>query len=178
MGDRRRAPRIGHAASDRSTRPAGPGLMLDRLRYRDDRGELLDGRPPLAMAAARRAGIDPKTARAALRPLRRVGLAFWALMLAMIVLGPALVFVLAGWGARGAMMIIPATAPIVPVLALAPWLRPLGWRLHRRGLLSLGLCPACGYPITEIEPQADGCRVCPECAAAWRMDDSIESGER
>lgn len=147
--------------------------MLDRLRYRDDRGELLDGRRPLAMAAARRAGIDPKTAGAALRPLRRVGLAFWALMLAMLALGPALVFVLAGWGGRGAIMIIPAAVPVVLVLALVPWLRPLGWRLHRRGLLALGLCPACGYEIAGLEPEADGCRVCPECGGAWKPGDSV-----
>ena len=32
-----------------------------------------------------------------------------------------------------------------------------------------GLCASCGYDLTEVEAEGDGCRVCPECGAAWRQ---------
>ena len=32
-------------------------------------------------------------------------------------------------------------------------------------------CPACAYPLTDIDPEADGCTPCPECGAAWKLDD-------
>ena len=32
-----------------------------------------------------------------------------------------------------------------------------------------GLCAACAYRIDEVVPEQDGCTVCPECGAAWRM---------
>lgn len=33
-----------------------------------------------------------------------------------------------------------------------------------------GRCGACGYPVRDLPKAADGCTVCPECGAAWRMD--------
>lgn len=51
-------------------------------------------------------------------------------------------------------------------------------RVHaavRAAGMNLGLCPACGYPIAEIEPQEDMCRVCPECGGAWRMDEGASA---
>jgi hypothetical protein len=35
-----------------------------------------------------------------------------------------------------------------------------------------GICSACGYSIKGLEPQDDGCTVCPECGAAWRFEDT------
>lgn len=37
-----------------------------------------------------------------------------------------------------------------------------------RAAIAAGLCGACGYPLDSLEPEADGCAVCPECGAAWR----------
>jgi hypothetical protein len=34
---------------------------------------------------------------------------------------------------------------------------------------AMGLCPACGYGIRGVPSEADGCTVCPECGAAWRV---------
>ncbi|MEO0482380.1 MAG: hypothetical protein AAF138_02030 [Planctomycetota bacterium] len=31
-----------------------------------------------------------------------------------------------------------------------------------------GDCGACGYSLAEIPVQSDGCKVCPECGAAWK----------
>jgi hypothetical protein len=33
--------------------------------------------------------------------------------------------------------------------------------------LKPGMCLACGYGIADLAPEFDGCRVCPECGAAW-----------
>ncbi|TVQ31827.1 MAG: hypothetical protein EA376_07500 [Phycisphaeraceae bacterium] len=37
-------------------------------------------------------------------------------------------------------------------------------------MLRAGWCPACGNDLRAIEPQADGCAVCPECTGAWNID--------
>ena len=41
-----------------------------------------------------------------------------------------------------------------------------------RAMMRTGLCPACAYQIHDIEPDPDGCTVCPECGAAWRLSDA------
>ncbi len=42
--------------------------------------------------------------------------------------------------------------------------------------LAAGECGACAYPISTLPPEADGCTVCPECGAAWELED--ETGEK
>tara|TARA_R110002111_G_scaffold248811_1_gene312644 strand:+ start:486 stop:938 length:453 start_codon:yes stop_codon:yes gene_type:complete len=47
-----------------------------------------------------------------------------------------------------------------------------GWRtpLHaKKASLSIGCCTSCTYSIAEITPESDGCTICPECGAAWRL---------
>jgi len=47
-----------------------------------------------------------------------------------------------------------------------------GWRSSkhaRQAMLRAGLCPSCAYQIYEIPPDPDGCIICPECGAAWRL---------
>lgn len=36
-------------------------------------------------------------------------------------------------------------------------------------LLRLGRCPSCAFLLTSTAPQPDGCTVCPECGAAWKL---------
>jgi hypothetical protein len=40
-----------------------------------------------------------------------------------------------------------------------------------------GICSACGYNIKGLEPQDDGCTVCPECGAAWRLVPGMEDDD-
>jgi hypothetical protein len=68
----------------------------------------------------------------------------------------------------------------IVVLIMILYIIGMGQYLHRRkwqskeGLLRAmtrtGLCPSCGYSIGDREPEDDGCTVCSECGAAWRMD--------
>lgn len=66
-------------------------------------------------------------------------------------------------------VIAPAMAVVLTALAAAR----TAWRERSRSLRdsmgNRGLCAACGYDISNHEPEPDGCTVCPECAAAWRL---------
>lgn len=39
-------------------------------------------------------------------------------------------------------------------------------------LLERGLCAQCGYSLRDATEEPDGCTVCPECGAAWRLPTS------
>ena len=39
----------------------------------------------------------------------------------------------------------------------------------RRAMLRAELCVSCAYPLDGCQPEPDGCTVCPECGAAWRL---------
>ena len=54
---------------------------------------------------------------------------------------------------------------VIGVGALSHY-RALTRRLADRRAIA-GQCPCCGYDLTGLAPASDGCRVCPECAAAW-----------
>ena len=41
--------------------------------------------------------------------------------------------------------------------------------LQRRRAKLLHVCHACNTDLFGIEPDSDGCSVCPNCAAAWRL---------
>ncbi len=41
-----------------------------------------------------------------------------------------------------------------------------------------GVCYCCAYHIAPLAREPDGCVVCPECGAAWRVDDWGEDGGR
>lgn len=33
-----------------------------------------------------------------------------------------------------------------------------------------GCCASCGYPLGERQQESDGCTLCPECGAAWKLN--------
>jgi hypothetical protein len=37
------------------------------------------------------------------------------------------------------------------------------------GRVRVGRCGACGYELAGVAAEGDGCRVCAECGAAWRV---------
>jgi hypothetical protein len=42
-------------------------------------------------------------------------------------------------------------------------------------MAAFALCPACAEDLAPVAPEADGCRVCPVCAGAWRIAIPVES---
>ncbi|MFG0284931.1 MAG: hypothetical protein ACF8R7_10960 [Phycisphaerales bacterium JB039] len=59
---------------------------------------------------------------------------------------------------------------IIALLALFPWASRALVRAAGRACLEAGLCATCGYNTVAIEPEPDGCVICPECGAAWLSD--------
>jgi len=69
------------------------------------------------------------------------------------------------------------------LISIALWLAMLGlavWTMRRsihfkdrtelaRSFLRFSRCPSCAYRIAGLEAEDDGCVVCPECGAAWRV---------
>jgi hypothetical protein len=45
--------------------------------------------------------------------------------------------------------------------------------ITRLTLVSSGRCAQCGYNLIHVNPEGDGCTVCPECGAAWRLDGGL-----
>ncbi|MEQ9097306.1 MAG: hypothetical protein RIE32_13705 [Phycisphaerales bacterium] len=65
-------------------------------------------------------------------------------------------------------LVLAAMAPCFYVSAA--WTKHKAIRESDRLGRARGLCPACGYSIAGLEPEEDGCRICPECGSAWKMD--------
>lgn len=75
----------------------------------------------------------------------------------------------------GLMIFSPVVMPLLTLslltgCAASRFGRELGPRV-RDAVLADGRCAACGYDIREIGAAEDGCRVCPECGAAWILPD-------
>ncbi len=147
--------------------------MRQRTAYRDDRGRFITSGFQRSGRAAREAGVDRATVRAALWPTLGYSLPhILAVALTVFVLARC-VAMLQGDAWRPWLLVLPVVLIVATCLALTPWFAPRYFALHRRGWLSMGLCPACGYPISEFEPEADGCRTCIECGSAWKLGDSV-----
>jgi len=68
-------------------------------------------------------------------------------------------------GYQPAMFALP---PLVVVVFIWSGRRYLRDRYHRV-ILAKEYCPSCGYRLVAAPPEGDGCTVCPECGAAWRL---------
>ena len=38
-----------------------------------------------------------------------------------------------------------------------------------KGVLLVRHCATCGYSLASVPPEPDGCTICPECGAAWKL---------
>ena len=77
----------------------------------------------------------------------------------------------------GAESPVPTWLDNVAVAFLLVWMPLIGAVQHgmydeaKRRLL---LCPCCHYDLTGARVEPDGCSVCAECGAAWRLADAQE----
>jgi hypothetical protein len=138
---RRVAERIRRATRPRETTPLHHGKAT-REWLREHR-ELLLGVPSAMF-------MTYLLANAAMHfrgPGRTTMIACTAVMLGSVVLGHL-------WGWRQRVRTFPRHANEVHIAA---------------AMLAENRCPSCAYAIGRVEPAADGCVVCPECAAAWHL---------
>ena len=55
--------------------------------------------------------------------------------------------------------------------------RLLFWpRTGLRWMCKSRQCPSCSYGLADLAPEPDGCTVCPECGAAWRLPADRQEG--
>ncbi len=85
-----------------------------------------------------------------------------------------------GMGYRGLSVVVPAIAASVAIgLAYVRSVRKRMTRWQRERILNAaaeaGLCAVCGYLLYGLPREADGCTVCPECGAAWRVDPAVQA---
>jgi len=93
-----------------------------------------------------------------------------------VVITPALSHWISTWGSLGRIISMSGLVVVSVVFAMIAWYLFLPRiRASRSGriieiYLSAGRCAACGYALERLEPEADGCVVCPECNAAWHAE--------
>lgn len=93
---------------------------------------------------------------------------YWASFAFMVALleGMALLANLQGWE---------RLLYLSPLIFVGVWTAaiPLDRAMRRRDIARLHtlppVCLACVYDLTGVPPDSDGCTVCPECGAAWKL---------
>ncbi|MCL4743181.1 MAG: hypothetical protein KJZ54_13365 [Phycisphaerales bacterium] len=71
---------------------------------------------------------------------------------------------------RVAAGVLLALAAVIPVIMLAAQSERRAVARDRASLAALPpVCVACGQDLTGVPAHPDGCTVCPECGAAWRL---------
>lgn len=138
----------------------------------DDRGRVVPVHGPVSgfLPAGQ---VDPPwlSRRMKVIALLRLGRAISLLGTLLLVSYLGLVIIAPGEGLRRMIPWAIVGAMIATAVFLLPISRAAACRL-RRTLLAAGRCASCGYPLERIEDATDGCRVCPECGAAWRLADA------
>ncbi len=161
----------------------GVRLSTDgRKRTRDDRGV----ERPLQYPRRRRSVRLSRGERRALHVL------VWSSLVAalLIPLGMMGVIAIASWqftrsGGDGIDIVLLAArcsqvGIVMAMLTLVVSLMYLTWpgrrtRVERGARLRDGVCAACEYGLGGLAVEDDGCVVCPECGAAWRLGESGDS---
>ncbi|MGH7131943.1 MAG: hypothetical protein ACREJO_08375 [Phycisphaerales bacterium] len=74
-------------------------------------------------------------------------------------------------------VIFPGTVLMFLLLPEILWrlMPPSRCRLVADAVLKHGCCASCGYGLDVASVQDDGCCVCPECGAAWKVPATVES---
>lgn len=145
--------------------------------YRDDRGDCPPGGHLRTAGMARRAGVPKDAAGRAMRRVNAqrmlIGVVFGSSVLAVSVVAS----VWSGPGGSNGGYLLATLVVMFVALALLPIVASRVMGAHKLGFLKEGYCPACGYSIAELESEADGCRVCPECGSAWKLDADTSDAE-
>ena len=61
---------------------------------------------------------------------------------------------------------------LIPI-SMTPFMYWGLWRSRdhtAKAIILTGHCATCGYVLDGVQPESDGCTVCPECGSAWRLN--------
>jgi hypothetical protein len=150
--------------------------LFSDLQARDDRGRVvfLGAADPGERTAGKRGRRDRSAGEV---------VPMWAGLLFIVCLfGPWIFFVLGPFdgsnpGLPGTVVILGMSASIsagLAVVFLSTW-RATG-KARKRAALGAGRCPSCLHSLAGQSPEQDGCAVCPECGAAWRVPEAPSGG--
>ena len=158
-------------------------MSLLRPRVLDDRGRRAPLQHPLAPPES-----QSKAARQAWHELGRIA-ARWTVLLSIALfavgfwLQEPLRYLLQGpdYNGRGFGFTLRlfVLLHVLAVLVVLPTIltRQLYWkRRGRRLMLPDRRCLTCDYDLRDLPPEPDGCTVCPECGAAWKLGDRRRVG--
>jgi hypothetical protein len=173
-------------------------FQIPLLETRDERGRKVPLFMPEVSAVLR--GTPPGFSEDEFRRIRRriVGPDnAWGVTTGMMVLFAVILAVLLVFRLSGALFFgsswwpVAKTAAWLVIVAVAAelMLRGYGWRGRwwwmgqrksaeawtgrvRASFLAERRCPSCSYPLGELVEEGDGCTVCPECGAAWKVGGS------
>ena len=138
-----------------------PMRMYDEFDY-----WLLGGRREFDLGRIR---VDAGRVAAYRQTVRKAGWTHWALPLLFLAV-PIAQFMggNAGWLVLSCM----GSGVVVLVYQLASFLWGTGPSVEefRHAMIVARRCPACAYSLEHVAPdESDGCAVCAECGAAWRL---------
>ncbi len=166
-------------------------LLRRRRELIDDRGQatvLYISRRPMP----RPPQGDASRGRALSRRLMRVMFGpYYLYVAAMVIYGigvglvlPWLMLPVLHWSRDAGLPVITVGVAMGFVLGAALFGGPLWWYVGRRrrhirdAALACTFCPSCLYDLQALTAQADGCTVCSECGAAWRLVAETEAPMR
>lgn len=157
------------------------GVRDDRARVRDDRGRSVHVSFHFTPGAAsmKRIGMTEGEVFDMNWMLRRERVRRTAFLLGIIYLFALLIFIPILVMMSGAAAPPVGTEVILVVLCVVPAF--VVWHFIARGapgrmrsvLIRLGRCASCGYALTGLTSEDDGCTVCPECGSAWKLPDPV-----
>lgn len=151
--------------------------MAIHARYLDDRNATAPSGWLTSRRRARRAGVDDSTAKAALRGMNQVAGAHGMRMGLFFALAFPVLFLMPFGLSWPWTLLVAAVLGAVVGLAMRPFVLPRQIEALHAGWLARGRCPACGTVIAQVEPEEDGCRVCPACESAWRLEEGAAYAE-
>lgn len=78
----------------------------------------------------------------------------------------------------GTLMLLPTCGTAYYALRRRRMIRREAYFLHRELFGRPSICAVCSYDLASGSPDTDGCTLCPECGAAWRLDAAAPSERR
>jgi len=108
-----------------------------------------------------------------MHPLNLVAITAWGVAFGLLVIPAVFAVILAGHEPTRPLryVLIGLVGAVLPIglFLLISWWPRIGWRRWVDVVVGAGHCASCGQSLDGLAAADDGCRVCPECGAAWNV---------